>query len=75
MERNPPLFPCFRKKRLLQKPEGQLVRVVYDPLKGCEGFLLKIKEGKEKLVISVDILQRSVAVEIDGASVEPVTLL
>ncbi len=54
--------------------EGQMVRVVYGPLKGCEGFLQKIKEGKEKLVISVDLLQRSVAVEIDGASVEPVTL-
>jgi transcriptional antiterminator NusG len=55
--------------------EGQLVRVVEGPLKGCEGFLLKIKEGKEKLVISVDLLQRSVGVEIDGASVEPVSLL
>jgi len=55
--------------------EGQLVRVVYGPLRGSEGFLLKIKEGKEKLIISVDILQRSVAVEIDGASVEPVSLL
>jgi transcription antitermination factor NusG len=54
--------------------EGQLVRVVFGPLKGCEGFLLKIKEGREKLIISVDILQRSVAVEIDGASVEPVSL-
>jgi transcription termination/antitermination protein NusG len=54
--------------------EGQIVRVVEGPLKGCEGFLLEIKEGKEKLVISVDLLQRSVAVEIDGASVEPVHL-
>ena len=54
--------------------EGQMVRVVYGPLKGSEGFLLKIKEGKEKLIISVDLLQRSVAVEIDGASVEPVSL-
>jgi len=55
--------------------EGQMVRVVEGPLKGCEGFLLKIKEGREKLIISVDLLQRSVAVEIDGASVEPVSLL
>ena len=54
--------------------EGQMVRVVEGPLKGCEGFLLKITEGKEKLVISVDLLQRSVAVEIDGASLEPVHL-
>jgi len=52
--------------------EGQLVRVVDGPLKGCEGFLLKIKEGREKLVISIDLLQRSVSVEIDTASVEPV---
>lgn len=52
--------------------EGQKVRVVDGPLKGCEGFLLKIKEEKEKLVISVDLLQRSVSVEIEGASVEPV---
>jgi transcription antitermination factor NusG len=49
--------------------------VVEGPLKGCEGFLLKIKEGREKLIISVDLLNRSVAVEIDGASVEPVSLL
>ena len=54
--------------------EGQLVRVVEGPLKGCEGFLLKIKEGKEKLIISVDLLERSVAVEIHGASVEPIHL-
>ena len=54
--------------------EGQLVRVVYGPLKGCEGFLLKIKEAKEKLILSVDLLQRSVSVEIYGASAEPIHL-
>ncbi len=52
--------------------EGQRVRVVDGPLKGCEGFLIKIKEEKERLVISVDLLQRSVSVEIHGASIEPV---
>ncbi len=52
--------------------EGQRVRVVEGPLRGCEGFLLKIKEEKERLVITVDLLQRSVSVEIEGASVEPV---
>lgn len=52
--------------------EGQLVRVVDGPLRGCEGFLIKIKEEKEKLVISIDLLQRSVSVEIESASVEPV---
>jgi transcription antitermination factor NusG len=52
--------------------EGQSVRIVDGPLKGCQGFLLKFKEEKEKLVISVDLLQRSVYVEIEGASVEPI---
>jgi transcription antitermination factor NusG len=53
--------------------EGQLVRIVDGPLKGCEGFLIKIKEEKEKLVISLDLLRRSVSVEIEGGSIEPVT--
>jgi transcriptional antiterminator NusG len=52
--------------------EGQLVRVVDGPLRDCEGFLVKIKEQKEKLVISIDLLQRSVSVEIESASIEPV---
>ena len=52
--------------------EGQLIRVVEGPLKGCEGFLLKIKEEKEKLVISIELLKRSVSVEIDGADIEPI---
>ena len=52
--------------------EGQLVRIVDGPLRGCEGFLVKIKEQKEKLVISIDLLQRSVSVEIESASIEPV---
>jgi transcription antitermination factor NusG len=52
--------------------EGQLVRVVDGPLQGCEGFLSEVKEDKERLIISVDILKRSVAVEIEATSVEPV---
>ncbi len=52
--------------------EGQLVRVADGPLQGCEGFLIEIKEGKQRLVISVDILKRSVSVEIEAESVEPV---
>lgn len=57
-------FPYFK--------EGQLVRIVDGPLKDCEGYLLKVKEGREKLIISIDLLKRSVAVEIEGASVEPI---
>jgi transcriptional antiterminator NusG len=53
--------------------EGQLIRIVDGPLKGCEGFLIKIREEKEKLVISLDILRRSLSVEIESSSIEPVT--
>jgi transcriptional antiterminator NusG len=50
--------------------EGQRVRVVDGPLQGCEGFLLKKDLPKEKLIISIDLLQRSVSIEIGGASIE-----
>lgn len=45
--------------------EGQRVRINRGPLKDVEGILLRIKPEKGLFVISVDLLQRSVAVEID----------
>src|SRR5437588_5498880 len=45
---------------------GQRVRVEYGPLSGLEGFLLNFK-GRYRLVLSVSLLQRSVAVEVDSA--------
>ncbi len=36
---------------------------------GSEGFLVTIKKEKEKLIISIDLLQRSLHLEIGGASV------
>jgi transcription antitermination factor NusG len=50
---------------------GQMVRVEHGPLKDLEGILLKTK-GSERLVLSVSLLQRSVAVELDRDCVEPV---
>jgi transcription antitermination factor NusG len=49
---------------------GQRVRVEHGPLCGVEGTLLNVK-GAHRLVLSVTLLQRSVALEIDGASVTP----
>lgn len=43
---------------------GRLVRIEEGPLRGLDGIVLKIKSGV-KLVLSVSLLQRSVAVEID----------
>jgi len=50
---------------------GQIVRVITGPLDGVEGIFVSEK-GKGKLVISVDILQRAVSVEIEETDVEPI---
>ena len=52
--------------------EGMRVRVVDGPLIGIEGILLETKPNKHRLVLSVDLLQESVSVEMDDLSVEPI---
>ena len=54
--------------------EGMRVRVVNGPLIGVEGILIKTKPNKHRLVLSVDLLQESVSVEIDELDVEPIHL-
>jgi transcription antitermination factor NusG len=49
---------------------GQMVRIEYGPLCGLEGILLDFK-GQHHLVLSVTLLQRSVAVQVEGAWVTP----
>ena len=48
---------------------GQKVRVRRGPLSGVEGILVQSKKHC-RLVLSVTLLQRSVAIEVDAASVE-----
>ena len=55
--------------------EGMRVRVVDGPLIGIEGILLETKPNKHRLVLSVDLLQESICVEMDDLSVEPITTL
>ena len=45
--------------------EGQRVRITRGPLTGIEGILLQSKPAKGLLILSIDLLQRSVAVEVD----------
>jgi len=47
---------------------GQKVRIESGPLRGIEGLLLRTT-NRQRLVVSVSLLQRSVAVEIDSASI------
>ncbi len=49
---------------------GERVRVEAGPLSGLEGVLLNFK-GRYRLVLSVTLLQRSVAVEVESAWVTP----
>jgi transcription antitermination factor NusG len=51
--------------------EGRRVRIVSGPLADVEGILIKSRPDKGLLVLSVHLLQRSVAVEVDGTQVVP----
>ena len=50
---------------------GQRVRVCGGALDGVEGIFLS-ENGDHSLIISVDVIQRSLAVRIDGYDVRPV---
>jgi transcription antitermination factor NusG len=50
--------------------EGQRVSIQAGPLAGLNGRVVRIKDD-QCLVVSIELLQRSVAVAIDGDSVEP----
>ncbi len=50
---------------------GERVRVTRGTLEGVEGVLIR-KKNRYRLVLSVDMLAQSVAVEIDASEVEPV---
>ena len=49
---------------------GQKVKVECGPMRGVEGILLNVK-GSHRLVLSVTLLQRSVAVEVNSNWVVP----
>ena len=48
---------------------GRKVRVVHGPLAGTQGILVRNKD-KFRVVISLEVLMRSVAVEVDAADVQ-----
>ncbi len=52
--------------------KGDRVMIMEGPLKGLVGFYLKHKNRSEKVVVSIELLKRSMAVEIDGWALEKV---
>jgi len=53
---------------------GQAVLIERGPLSGVEGILVDVK-GKVRLVVSVNLLQRSVSAEVDRHSIRPIPAL
>jgi transcription antitermination factor NusG len=51
---------------------GQKIAVTRGPLTGVEGFLVGVRD-QYRLVVSIQILQRSVAAEIDRDCVQPIS--
>jgi transcriptional antiterminator NusG len=51
--------------------EGQRVRIDTGPLAGVEGILVRSRPKRGLLVLSVDLLHQSVAVEVDCTTVVP----
>lgn len=50
---------------------GRRVRIKAGPLEGAEGILLR-KKGVLRVVLSVDLIMRSVVIEVEVADVEPI---
>lgn len=51
--------------------EGQRVRIIRGPLTGMDGILLR-KKGNLRLVLSIDLIMRSVVVDVDAADILPI---
>jgi len=49
---------------------GQKVTINYGPLTGFEGILTRV-DGQDRLTLSIDLLQRSLALQIDADRVRP----
>lgn len=49
---------------------GDRVRIVVGPLEGLEGFVQTSRPGRARFVVSVDLLQRSVAVDVAAEILE-----
>jgi len=53
--------------------KGDRVMIMEGPLKGLEGFYIRHKGKNDQVVVSVELLQRSLEIEIEGWSLERVS--
>jgi transcriptional antiterminator NusG len=53
--------------------EGDRVMIMEGPLKGLTGFYLKHKGKADRVVISIELLQRSLAIEVEDLIVDKIS--
>jgi len=53
---------------------GRRVRIIRGPLQGFEGVLLRHR-GLARIVLSLELIQRSISVSLEGDAVEPIHVL
>ena len=53
--------------------KGDMIMIMEGPLKGLTGFYLRHKVKSDKVVVSIELLQRSLAVEIENWIVEKIS--
>jgi transcription antitermination factor NusG len=51
---------------------GRRVRIKAGPLQGREGILIR-RKGSLRVVLSIDLIQRSIVVDVEVADIEPLT--
>jgi len=51
--------------------EGDWVQVMRGPLTGCIGILNRVDSKRGRLIVSIDIIKKSVSVELDLEDIEP----
>ena len=53
--------------------KGDRIMIMEGPLKGLTGFYLRHKDKSDKVVVSIELLQRSLAVEIEDWIAEKIS--
>lgn len=52
--------------------KGDMIMIMEGPLKGLTGFYLRHKGKSDKVVVSIDLLQRSLSVEIENWRIDKI---